>query len=144
MMNEPDLTADEYRALAEFRYQIRRFLQFSAEAARAHGIEPQQHQLLLAVKGLDEGVRPTIRELAARLQIQHHSAVELVDRMAEHGAVRREHDGLDRREVSIRLTRQGETLLRQLSVVHRAELETTGPALAKALKAAIRRPRKAA
>jgi DNA-binding MarR family transcriptional regulator len=144
MMNEPDLTTEDYRALAEFRYQIRRFLQFSAEAARAHGIEPQQHQLLLAVKGLDESVRPTIRELAARLQIQHHSAVELVDRMAEHGAVRREHDGLDKREVFIRLTQQGEALLRRLSVAHRAELETTGPALAKALKAAIRRPRRAA
>jgi len=143
-MSGTDLTVDEYRALAEFRYQIRRFLQFSAEAARAHGLEPQQHQLLLAVKGLPEGARPTIRELAERLQIQHHSAVELVDRLAEHGAVRREHDRLDRREALIRLTRRGEALLRRLSIAHRAELETAGPVLAKTLKSAIRRTRRAA
>jgi DNA-binding MarR family transcriptional regulator len=90
-----------YRALGEFRYQIRRFLQFSAEAARAHGIEQQQHQLLLAIAGLPEGRRPTIGELAERLQIQHHSAVELVNRLAERDAVRREHAGDDRREVLI-------------------------------------------
>ena len=143
-MNTADLTVDEYRALAEFRYQIRRFLQFSAEAAREHGIEPQQHQLMLAVKGLGEGQRPTIRAIAGRLQIQHHSAVELIDRLAEHGAVRREHDEADRREVLIRLTRRGEALLRRLSVVHHEELETAGPVLAKALKLAVRRPGKAA
>ncbi len=139
-----DLTIEEYRALGEFRYQIRRFLQFSAEAARAHGIEPQQHQLLLAIKGLPEGARPTIRELAERLQIQHHSAVELVDRLAEHEAVRREHTGADRREALIRLTRRGEALLRRLSIAHHAELETAGPALAKALKSVVRRRRQAA
>src|ERR1700692_3474102 len=86
-MSVPDLSPAEYRALAEFRYQIRRFLQFSAEAARQYGLEPQQHQPLLAVKGPPDDVRPTIGELAERLQIQHHSAVELVDRLAEHGAV---------------------------------------------------------
>ena len=143
-MSGNDLTLDEYRALAEFRYQIRRFLQFSAEAARAHGIEPQQHQLLLAVKGLPEGARPTIRVLAERLQIQHHSAVELVDRLAERGAVRREHDDLDRREALVRLTRRGEALLGRLSLAHHAELETAGPVLAKTLKSAIRRRRQAA
>jgi DNA-binding MarR family transcriptional regulator len=143
-MSGTDLTLDEYRALAEFRYQIRRFLQFSAEAAREHGIEPQQHQLLLAVKGLPDGARPTIRVLAERLQIQHHSAVELVDRLAERGAVRREHDDLDRREALIRLTRRGEALLGRLSIAHHAELETTGPILAKTLKSAIRARRQAA
>jgi DNA-binding MarR family transcriptional regulator len=143
-MAEADLSLTEYRALAEFRYQIRRFLQFSAEAAREHGLEPQQHQLLLAIKGLPEGARATIRELAERLQIQHHSAVELVDRLAERDAIRREHDSEDRREVLIRLTRQGEALLRKLSIAHHAELETTGPLLAKALTAAIRRRRRAA
>jgi DNA-binding MarR family transcriptional regulator len=143
-MSGTDLTVDEYRALAEFRYQIRRFVQFSAEVARANGLEPQQHQLLLAVKGLPEGARPTIRELAERLQIQHHSAVELVDRSAEHGTVRRDHDRLDRRESLIRLTRRGEALLRRLSIAHRAELETAGPVLAKTLKFAIRQTRRAA
>jgi DNA-binding MarR family transcriptional regulator len=138
-----DLSPNEYRALAEFRRHIRRFLQFSAEEARKHGIEPQQHQLLLAVKGLPEGRKPTIGELAEQLQIQHHSAVELVNRMAENGAVRREHGDDDRREVLIRLTRRGETLLRQLSIAHHTELETAGPILVRALGAAIR-PRRAA
>ena len=139
-----DLSIAEYRALAEFRYQIRRFLQFSAEAARAHGLEPQQHQLLLAIKGLPESARPTIGELAERLQIQHHSAVELVNRLAGHGAIRREQADDDHREVLIRLTRGGEALLRRLSLAHHDELETSGPLLAKALTAAIRRGRRAA
>ena len=138
-----DLTAADYRALAELRYQIRRFLQFSAEAARAHRVEPQQHQLLLSIKGLPEGRRPTIGELAERLQIQHHSAVELVNRLAERDAVRREPDPDDRRGVLIRLTRRGEELLEQLSIAHHAELETNGPALLKALGSAIRRRRAA-
>ena len=139
-----DLSPAEYRALAEFRYQIRRFLQFSAEAARNLGLEPQQHQLLLAMKGLPDEVRPTIGELAARLQIQHHSAVELVDRLAGRGAVRREHAGADRREVQLRLTRHGGALLRRLSMTHHNELEKTGPVLVKALTTAIRRGKRAA
>src|SRR5579864_7003519 len=133
-----DISPAEYRALAEFRYQIRRYLQFSAEAARERGLEPQQHQLLLAIKGLASEARPTIRELAERLQIQHHSAVELVNRLAEHGAIRREHTGADRREVLLRLTRQGASLLRRLSIAHHTELEKTGPVLVKALTTAIR------
>jgi len=139
-----DLTLPEYRALAEFRYQIRRFLQFSAEAARAQGLEPQQHQLLLAIRGLPDTARPTIGEVAERLQIQHHSAVELVNRLSERGAIRREADGEDRRQVLLRLTSQGEALLRGLSLEHHRELETTGPVLAKALAAAIRKARRAA
>jgi len=140
----PDLSPAEYRALAEFRYQIRRFLQFTAEAARELRLEPQQHQLLLALKGLPDDARPTIGEMAERLQIQHHSAVELVDRLAEHGAIRREHTGADRREVLLRLTRQGSSLLRRLSLAHHNELEKTGPVLVKALTAAIRGRKRAA
>jgi len=143
-MSVPDLSQAEYRALAEFRYQIRRFLQFSAEAAREHGLEPQQHQLLLAMKGLPDDTRPTIRELAERLQIQHHSAVELVDRLAEHGAIRREHTGADRREVLLRLTRHGSALLRRLSLAHHNELEKTGPVLVRALTSTIRGRKRAA
>ena len=139
-----DLSPAEYRALAEFRYQIRRFLQFSAEAAREHRLEPQQHQLLLALKGLPEDTRPTIGEMAERLQIQHHSTVELVDRLAERGAVRREHTETDRREVLLRLTRHGAALLRRLSLAHHNELEKTGPILVKALTTAIRRGKRAA
>src|SRR5579862_4892627 len=143
-MTASDLSPREYRALAEFRYQIRRFLQFSADAAREYGLEPAQHQLLLSIKGLPEGARPTIRELAERLQIQHHSAVELVNRLAEHGAIRREQTGEDRREVLLRLTRRGESLLRRLSIAHHAELETAGPVLVKTLNTLIRQSKRVA
>ena len=143
-MSTSDLSAAEYRALAEFRYQIRRFLQFSAKAAREHGLEPQQHQLLLALKGLPEDARPTIGEMAERLQILHHSAVELVDRLVERGAVRREPAGADRREVLLRLTSNGSALLRRLSLAHHNELEKSGPLLVKALTTAIRLRKRAA
>jgi DNA-binding MarR family transcriptional regulator len=92
-----DLSLDEYRALAEFRTQIRRFLHFSEQSARARGIEPQQHQLLLAIKGLPEDRRATIGELATRLCIQHHSTVELVNRLVERGVVLRSHADADGR-----------------------------------------------
>src|SRR5512146_3314164 len=129
-----DINETDYRALAEFRYQIRRFVRFSERAAREAGLEPQQHQLLLAVKGLPDGDRATIGNVAERLQIQHHSAVELVHRLARRGMVVRKREGSDRREVQIQLTSRGEKILRDLSVHHRDELKTTGPELVGALK----------
>jgi len=129
-----DLSLEEYRALAEFRYRIRRFLHFSEERVREQGLEPQQHQLLLAIKGLPDGVTATIGELAARLQLRHHSAVELVDRLEKHGYVARGRAGGDRRQVILHLTESGTNLLRKLSVAHHEELETAGPALSKALR----------
>ena len=127
------LTSREFQALAEFRYQIRRFLRFSEDQARASGIEAQQHQLLLAIKGLPRGVKPTIGELASRMLIRHHSAVELVNRLAEHGAVQRVPAEEDHREFYVRLTKKGETLLHSLSVAHHDELRAGGPELMKAL-----------
>src|SRR5579862_5285823 len=99
-----DLSLEEYRALAEFRHQVRRFLCFSEEQVRALGIEPQQHQLLLAVKGLPDGALATIGELAERLQLRHHSTVELVNRLEKQGHVVRELGKEDRRQVLVRLT----------------------------------------
>src|SRR4051794_36610454 len=87
MANDREPDSIDYQALAEFRYHIRRFIRFSESAARNAGIEPQQHQLLLAVKGLPEDVEPTIGEIANRLHVVHHSAVELVDRLEEQGMV---------------------------------------------------------
>jgi DNA-binding MarR family transcriptional regulator len=129
----PDLSLSAYRALAEFRHQIRLFLHFSDEAARSSDLEPQQHQLLLAIKGLPAGKQPTIGEIAHRLQIRHHSAVELVNRLAEHGAIEREASPGDRREVLLRLTPAGGRLLRKLSIAHHDELGKAGPALRDAL-----------
>jgi len=134
---EHPLTLADYQALAELRYQIRRFVHFSEQASRTAGLEPQQHQLMLALKGLPIGVRPRIGELAERLQIRHHSTVELVNRLSTAGHVRRHRAGEDRREVLLSLTPSGEKILKELSLHHRAELRIQGPALIFALKSAI-------
>ena len=131
---EKNLTQRDYESLAEFRHQIRRFLRFSERAARQAGLEPRQHQLLLALKGLPLQVRPKIAEVAERLQIQHHSAVELVNRLEAAGFVRRERGTEDRREVHLQLTPKGEKVLRELSLHHRSELRSQGPALLDSLE----------
>lgn len=136
-----DLTDADYRALAEFRLQIRRFLHFSETAAQAEGLEPQQHQLLLAIRALSGPGDPTIRELAEQLLIRHHSAVGLADRLMDRGMVKRLRAGKDRRQVQIRLTKLGERTLMRLSGAHRAELSNTGPLLVKSLAALLRQPR---
>ncbi|HLN26529.1 MAG TPA: MarR family transcriptional regulator [Gemmataceae bacterium] len=134
---EKSLTLADYESLAELRYQIRRFLHFSERAAREAGLEPRQHQLMLSLKGLPTGTHPRIGELAERLQIQHHSAVELVNRLAAGGYVRRHRGGEDRREVLLSLTAKGEKVLRELSLHHKDELRMRGPALVAALKQAM-------
>jgi DNA-binding MarR family transcriptional regulator len=132
-----DLSLADYRRLAEVRYQVRRFIRFSEEAARAAGIEPQQHQLLLAVKGMPDGRSATIGDVAERLQIQHHSAVELVDRLCDRGLIRRVRAETDRRQVQLHLTESGDAILRDLSRHHLDELQTAGSALMEALQALI-------
>lgn len=132
------LTHSDYQSLAEFRYQVRRFLRFSEDAARKAGIEPRQHQLLLAVKGLPQHEKPRIGVLAERLQIEPHSAVELANRLAKSGYVRRQKDQVDRREVILSLTAKGEKLLCGLSLDHHAELRTAGPALMAALAGVLK------
>jgi DNA-binding MarR family transcriptional regulator len=134
---EKNLTQRDYESLSEFRHQIRRFLRFSERVARDAGLEPRQHQLLLAIKGLPPDVRPKIAEVAERLQIQHHSAVELVNRLEAGGFVHRERGSLDRREVLLQLTPRGERVLRELSLHHRAELRSQGPALLENLRQLI-------
>ena len=131
------LRATDYESIAELRYQIRRYLRFSEEASRAAGLEPRQYQLMLALKGLRQGTRPRIGELAERLQIQHHSAVELVNRLMAGGYVRRYQEGSDRREVLVALTPKGEQVLRKLFMHHRSELRQRGPAVMAALRRAI-------
>jgi DNA-binding MarR family transcriptional regulator len=135
---EQDLSSGQYRDLAEFRRQIRRFLYFSEATAKEHGLEAQQHQLLLAVYGLPEGVKPTIREIASRLFIQHHSAVELINRLELTGAIARCPGADDKREVWVRLTPAGRATLRKLALAHRTELERSGPELARTLNSILR------
>lgn len=113
----------DYRRLAEFRYTLRRFLRFSENAAAAAGLPPQQHQALLAIKGLRAAaVSVTISDLAEHLQIAHHSAVGLVQRLVLDGLVSREQGEKDRRQVLLELTARGESKLEELSAAHRQEL----------------------
>src|SRR5579864_9624141 len=104
----------EYQALAQFRFLIRRYLNNSEKAARSVGLEPQQYMGMLALRGLPAGQEPTIRSLSERLQIEHHSAVELVDRMEKRGLFRRERSKQDRRHVIVHVTAHGEALLSRL------------------------------
>ncbi len=128
------LSLPDYQALAEFRYQIRKYLHFSEQAVQASGLERGQYQLMLAIKGMPEGVRPRIRELADRMHIQHHSAVELIDRLEGGGYVTRERSQDDRREVLLTLTPKGEQVLEELALHHREELKSAAPALVAALR----------
>jgi DNA-binding MarR family transcriptional regulator len=136
-MEEKDISLADYRALAEFRYQMRRILRLSEDAAHAVDLEPQQHQLLLAIKGLPEGRKATVGELAERLQLRHHSTVELVDRMAKRGLVERQRDDEDQRRVIVGLTEQGETVLHSLSRHMLTELRSMGPTFVQALNALL-------
>jgi len=123
--------------MAELRYQIRRFLRFSENAARQAGVEPQQHQLLLAIRGLPRQVKPTIGALAERMQLQHHSTVELIDRLVDRGFICRLRATDDRRQVLVKLTREGEDFLKGLSLHHLEELQTVGPKFVKILQSLI-------
>ena len=140
--NEPrtrkrSLTLSEYRKLSEFRFQIRRFLRFSEDAARAKGLEPQQHQTLLAIKGAPQGEDPTIAFLANRMQLAHHTMVELVDRVVEKGLAVRKPSQTDRRSTLVELTPEGAKVLGELSVLTYAEIQTKFGELLEALQRVV-------
>jgi DNA-binding MarR family transcriptional regulator len=128
------LSLSDYQALAAFRYQIRKFLHFSERAVKQAGLENGQYQLLLTIKGMPTGVRPRVRELANQMQIRHHSAVELINRLEAGGYVHRERAQADRREVLLTLTPKGERTLGELARHHHDELSTAGPSLVAALR----------
>jgi len=129
----------DYRSLAAFRYEIRKFLAFSEKAARDAGIQPKQHQLLLSVRGLPKGARPTIGTIAERLCVQHHTAVALVDKLEKRGLLCRERSSKDRREVLLRLTDEATALLRRLSAQHREQLQNVSPTMVAALQTILRK-----
>lgn len=129
-----ELSLADYQLLAEFRHVLARFLTFSAEAARAAGLAPRQHQALLAIKGHPRGAHVTVGDLADRLAIRHHSAVGLVDRLAESGYLVRRTDLEDRRRAVLALTPAGEKALAALTAVHREELRRIAPLLGPLLK----------
>lgn len=126
--------AVDYAALAEFRYQLRKFLAFSEAAAQKAGLTPQQHQALLAIKGFSSPAPISVGDLARFLLIRHHTAVELMDRMTKLGLLSRVVDADDGRRVLVKLTRKGEQKLRTLSKIHFEELQSASPALTRILK----------
>ena len=128
------ITKQEYETLASFRYSLRHFLHYSEGAARAAGLTPQHHQALLAIRGFPGRDRVTVGELAERMLIRHHSAVELADRLSKEGLITRQHSAEDRRQVWLSLTRHGTRALELLSASHRDELRRTGPRMLRILK----------
>jgi DNA-binding MarR family transcriptional regulator len=138
-----DISDTEYRALAELRYRIRHFIQEGDAAARRSNLEPQQYQMLLAIRGLPLGTVATIRTLAQRMALQHHSAVELIDRLESHGLVRRRRSQGDKREVRVSLLPQGSKLLDRVASERISELRASGVALANAITALVKHKRPA-
>jgi DNA-binding MarR family transcriptional regulator len=134
MASKDEINLQDIQALAEFRYHIRRFLRASEQLLKTAGLKPQQYQLLLQVKASGINQPSTISHIAEKLQIQHHSTVELVDRLTGKGLVRRKRAGEDRRQVMLELTPKGEKVLRELALHHREELRSNGPGLVGALK----------
>ncbi len=124
------LTKQDFEALARFRFGIRRYLRFSEETVRSHGLAPQQYQLLLALKGFPGREWATVRELADRLQLRHHSVVELVNRAQGQELVERVPHPDDARAVRVQLTPDGEQILARLSALHRDELRRMDATLA--------------
>ncbi len=137
------ITDGEYRGLAELRYRIRRFLQEGDATAVQAGLEPQQYLLLLAIRGLPEGKEATIRTVAERLALRHHSTVELIDRMEARGYVRRTRGREDRRQVLVSLQPRGEKLLEQVVENRISELRANGRALVGAIDALLEQKRAA-
>lgn len=128
------LTAAEYTALAEFRYQLRRYLRHMEEHARMGGLHPQQYQVLLSIKGLPKEMSPSISAIAERMQLNHNSMVELIDRCEKGGLLRRVKLGGDRRMVTLAITPEGEQALRRQASAARQELQTVGPLLAESIR----------
>jgi len=134
-----EITTDEYRALAELRYRIRHFLREGDMVAQSAGLEPQQYLLLLTIRGLPTGEEATIRTLAERLALKHHSVVELIDRLETHGYVRRSRGRDDRRRVLVSMLPRGERLLEQVARHRIEELRATGHALVRAIDQLLER-----
>ena len=135
------ITTEEYRGLAELRHRIRQFLRDGDEVTRAAGLEPQQYFMLLAIRGLPEGEEPTIRTLAERLALKHHSTVELIDRLEGHGYVRRNRGRDDRRRVMVSLLPRGQRILEEVARHRISELRANGHQLVRAIDQVLEQTR---
>ena len=131
----PRLTADDYEALANFRYLLRKFLRFSKDFLKANGnLSPEQYEALLAIRAFTSIGGLTISHLSERLQVKHHSAVNIVDRLAERKLITREAIKADRRRRQVQLTAEGEKLIDELAIVHRKEIRGRSAEMIKVLE----------
>ena len=137
-MIEDNLTVEDYRAMAELRYQLRQFAHFSERAAYSWGLNPEHHQMLLALKGIPEGIQPTINIIAERLQLRRPKAIELTNDLADRGLIRKRPDQADRRRVLLEITDRGEGVLRWLCLIHRSQLKAISDGLIDALHKSVR------
>jgi DNA-binding MarR family transcriptional regulator len=129
------LHSDDYDALAELRYLGRKFLRFSKDLLRAKaGLNPEQYEALLAIKASSSPKGLTISQLSERLQVKHHSAVNIVDRLVESKLITREAGKTDRRKRHVQLTAKGERLIEELAGVHYQELRNRSEEMIQALK----------
>lgn len=129
-MTAESVSDQDYQRLLELRTGLRRFLKWSADQAKAAGLTPAQHQLLLAIRGHDGSEPPTISEMAEHLQLRHHSTVELIDRAEREGIVGRLSDAEDARTVRLVITDEGKSRLDELSEQHLLELRRLAPRMA--------------
>ena len=131
----PGMTPDDYDALTEFRYLLRKFLRFSKDFLRTTaGVNPEQYEALLAIRAFATPVGLTISELSERLQVRHHSAVNIVDRLVERKVITRATGKTDRRRRHVQLTAKGEKLIEELAIVHRKEIRLRSADMIKALE----------
>ena len=131
----PGMTPDDYEALAEFRYLLRKFLRFSKDFLSATArLNSEQYEALLAIRAFAAPVGLTISQLSERLQVKHHSAVNIVDRLVERKLVTREAGETDRRRRHVQLTAKGEKLIEELAIAHRKEIRLRSADMIKALE----------
>ena len=138
--NHHPVSAAEYQTLAEFRHGLTAFLRRRREAAEAAGLEPQQYELLLAIKGSPDGP-PNIKQISEQLLLQHHSAVELTSRLEKRGLVQRDRSPQDRRSVLVSLTKAGEKVLVEVAQFSLTQLQVEAPVLLKTLGRLVRKPK---
>lgn len=133
------MTRRQYEALATFRYELRRFMRYSEQVTRRHGLTPLQYQLMLQIRGFPGGRAPTVGDLAERLQAKHHGVVSLLTRCERLSLIERHANAADRRSVHVRLTARGERALERLARLHRDQLLAHGaPFALRGLKALAR------
>jgi DNA-binding MarR family transcriptional regulator len=132
-MPKPKMSKADFEKLAEFRYQLRRFLRFSEDATRLRGVTMLQYQLMLQIRGFPQRDWATVGELAERLQAQPHGVVSLISRCESLGFVRRSTSTADKRRVEVSLTQKGADCVETLAMLHREELRSLKQSLNRSL-----------